>query len=144
MWILLVLQELTHHFYTEESRRAQVEGGQEDFSSVHSFWPEQYRENVSQLSDNSNQEGKDYNGRSRAILLCHHFDLICGTSTGGYVSTLADSSVAYHLQTYYNQAREVPYGCGRLYHGVRTDEKSRLRQPQNHFAEGHGGAMAQI
>jgi hypothetical protein len=63
----------------------------------HSFWPESYPENVSQIlesdkeaaerariRENDNDENDKFRvtPASRRFLPCHYFDYICGSSTG--------------------------------------------------------------
>ncbi|KAF1930023.1 FabD/lysophospholipase-like protein [Didymella exigua CBS 183.55] len=78
-WTLLVLERLMKSIFLEELKQAAV--GQTAF---HSFMPEAFPDNVSQLDDD--ETGKKNPGR--IFLPCHYFDFICGTSTGGLIAIM--------------------------------------------------------
>jgi hypothetical protein len=90
IWTLLVLGKLEEYIWHEEFRQAEVAGESEQDREIHSFWPESYPENVSQLPDEHDKKWVQVDGVQvqvdipirRAILLCHYFDYIGGTSTG--------------------------------------------------------------
>lgn len=91
IWTLLVLQRLVEYIFREECRQA--EAANETQLVYHSFLPERYPKHVSQLppvsqlpDDNEEDEGRRSPPPTRAILLCHYFDYIGGTSTGRYVT----------------------------------------------------------
>jgi hypothetical protein len=90
-WTLLVLQLLATYIYTEEVNQAIAAGESRD--EIHSFWPLRYPKHVSQCENASqrrSEEDPDDGDGSRsipgtetqAVLFCHYFDIICGTSTG--------------------------------------------------------------
>ncbi|KAF9700754.1 hypothetical protein EKO04_001391 [Ascochyta lentis] len=83
-WTLLVLHRLMESIYHEEMKQAE-----EDQDEIHSFWPEAYPENVSQLAKNHNEDNTPERlPAARAFLLCHYFDFICGSSTGGLIAIM--------------------------------------------------------
>ncbi|KZM24237.1 uncharacterized protein EKO05_0005788 [Ascochyta rabiei] len=83
-WTLLLLKRLMEFIHREEER--QVEEDQDD---IHSFWPEAYPNNVSQLPRNHDGDSTpEHLPAARAFLLCHYFDFICGSSTGGLIAIM--------------------------------------------------------
>jgi hypothetical protein len=84
-----MLQKLMEHIGEEEENEAD----DKICEMLHSFWPEEWPENVSQV-DLSKREKDQWDRartpaaklralkRSRRYLPCHYFDYICGTSTG--------------------------------------------------------------
>jgi hypothetical protein len=80
---LHVLAKLEEYIYDEEVRQADEAKEPEKDREYSSFWPERYPEHVSQLPDeHSGDETQVGIPIRRAILLCHYFDYIGGTSTG--------------------------------------------------------------
>jgi hypothetical protein len=74
----------------EEKQKTESE---DDFDGLHSFWPEQLPEHVSQGPFNAEEVKKGANNDdlfsrysamkpSRRYLPCHYFDYIFGSSTG--------------------------------------------------------------
>ena len=86
------------YIFREERRQALAAGEMQQI--YHSFLPEPYPRNVSQLPPISQLPDNDVEDEghivippTRAILLCHYFDYIGGTSTGRYVVTMSQSIV---------------------------------------------------
>lgn len=97
-WSLLALEKLMEYIADEESNL------DENDEICHSFSPEDWPENVSQIP-RGEKEWKDINeastddaklramARARRFLPCHYFDHICGSSTGSSVATVKEGLI---------------------------------------------------
>ena len=103
-WTLLALKKLVEHI-------AEYETTQYEDAAQHSFAPGDYPEHVSKVARRSDepraQKPDDVSYEppatfhllytSRRYLLCHYFDYIGGSSTGGYVTFFQDMTLPLTL-----------------------------------------------
>ncbi|MCJ1398485.1 hypothetical protein MMC11_001685 [Xylographa trunciseda] len=121
-WSLLALDQLMKHVADEERK----------IGNDHSFIPEEWPENVSQIPHTESEQRDHDNAttaeakrcvipRSRRYLPCHYFDYICGSSTGAFVTALATESSEEVATTYLIRSYD---------HNLRKIKPNQLRQPR--------------
>ena len=70
----------------DEEREAAKAAGEENLEDLSSFRPQTRPENVTQCPLKRKNQNHYKELDAQRFLPCHYFDLICGSSTGWYVS----------------------------------------------------------